>query len=58
MSTITIPKQEYERLRNVDSRFRALFDYLEYLADVRKARSDVKNRKVMAQEKLFKKLGL
>ena len=58
MPTVTIPKSEYKRLKKLDSRFRVLFDYLEYAADIRGARGEIKSRKIVAQEKLFKKLGL
>ncbi|MEK7181382.1 MAG: hypothetical protein AAB738_03585 [Patescibacteria group bacterium] len=58
MATVTIPKEEYLRLKKLDSRFRAFLAYLEEVADIRERRKDIKNKKVVSQERLFKKLGL
>lgn len=54
---VSISKTEYLRLRKLDERFRDFWAYLEYLMDIRNAREDVKQKKVISQEKLFKKLG-
>ncbi len=58
MTTVTIPKQEYERLRKTDARFGALLGYLAHILDVREARKEIKAKKTISQDKLFKKLGL
>ena len=54
---VSIPKSEYLRLKKLDERFREFFLYVENLMDIREARKEVKNRKVISQEKLFKRLG-
>ena len=57
MNTITIKKEEYKRLRKLDKSFGELFDYFVYLHDIGEARQEVKAKKTIIQEKLFKKLG-
>lgn len=54
---VSIPKTEYLRLRKLDERFRDFWAYLEYLMDIRNARGEIKQKKIISQEKLFKKLG-
>ena len=56
--TVSIQKSEYLRLKKLDARFRDLFAYFENLSDVREARKEVKEKKLLPQEKLFQKLGL
>lgn len=58
MDTITIPKTEYARLKKLDKRFKDFFAYIEYLMDIRESRKEIKKKKVVPQEKLFKDLGL
>ena len=55
---ILIPKKEYLRLKKIDSRFGDFLIYLENLIDIREARKEVKQKKLIPQEKLFKQLGL
>ena len=57
MSTITISKIEYTRLKKIDRQFGDFLAYFERVLNTRKARNEVKQRKVISQEKLFKKLG-
>jgi len=54
---VFIPKAEYLRLKKLDERFKDFWFYLEYLMDIREARGEVKQKKVISQEKLFKQLG-
>ena len=54
---ISIPKAEYYRLKNLDERFRDFWIYLENLIDIREARKEVRQKKIIPQEKLFKQLG-
>ena len=54
---VFIPKAEYLRLKKLDERFRDFWLYLENLIDIREAREEVKQKKVIPQEKLFKQLG-
>lgn len=58
MDTIIIPKTEYARLKKLDKRFKDFFAYIEYLIDIKEAREEIKKKKIVPQEKLFKELGL
>lgn len=55
---MTIEKKEYARLKKLDRSFGKLFDYVAYLYDITEARKEVKEKKIISQEKLFRKLGL
>lgn len=54
---VLVPKTEYLRLRKLDNYFSSFWIYLENLMDIRVAREEVKQKKIISQEKLFKKLG-
>ena len=54
---ISIPQKEYFRLKSLDKFFGDFLLYFEHIIDIREARKDVKKRKIIAQEELFKKLG-
>ena len=54
---ISIPKAEYIHLKKLEARFGAFLKYFEYVNDIREAREEVKSGKLIAQEKLFRKLG-
>lgn len=54
---IFIAKSEYLRLKKLDKRFKDFWIYLENLMDIREAREEVKQKKIISQEKLFKQLG-
>ncbi|MBU3965026.1 hypothetical protein KKG29_03180 [Patescibacteria group bacterium] len=54
---VSIPRAEYIRLKKLDERFGDFWIYLEHLVDIREAREDVGQKKVISQEKLFKQLG-
>ncbi|MEK9173500.1 MAG: hypothetical protein AAB594_02955 [Patescibacteria group bacterium] len=58
MAKVTIPKEEYLRLKKLDSKFRAFLVYLEEVMDIRERRKEVRGKKVISQERLFNKLGL
>lgn len=55
---ISILKTEYLRLKELDKHFKSFWLYLENLMDTKRAREEVEQKKVIPQEKLFKKLGL
>jgi hypothetical protein len=57
-NTISIPKEEYLRLKKLDKHFRGFWSYLEALMETREARQEIKEGKVISQEKLFKELQL
>ncbi|MBI1755034.1 hypothetical protein HY250_04780 [Candidatus Azambacteria bacterium] len=54
---VSIVKTEYLRLKKLDRRFRGFFAYFENLADIREARGEVKQKKIVPQEKLFKQFS-
>lgn len=58
MSTVTIKKNEYIRLKKLDQSFGQILEYFAYIQDIIKARKEVKEKKTIPQEKLFKTLGL
>lgn len=58
MNTITIKKNEYQRLKKLDKSFGQFFEYFAYLQDILDARKEAQEKKTISQEKLFKKLGL
>ena len=58
MNTVTIKKDEYQRLKKVDKSFGQFLEYFDYVKDIAEARKESKNGKTISQEKLFKKLGL
>lgn len=55
---ISIPKMEYLRLKELDKHFKSFWVYLRNLMETREARKEISQKKVISQEKLFKKLGL
>ena len=54
---ISVPRSEYEHLKKMEARFRNFFDYLDNLFDIREARKQVKQKRVISQERLFRKIG-
>lgn len=58
MSTITIKKAEYQRLKKLDQSFGRFVEYFSYLRNISEARKEAKEKKTIPQEKLLKKLGL
>jgi len=54
---ISIPKTEYIRLKKLESRFQDFLEYFVHLNDIKEARENIKKKKFISQEKLFKKLG-
>lgn len=58
MTTVTVPKKEYIRLKNLESRFGKFLDYLGSVLETKEARREITQKKIISQEKLFKKLGL
>jgi hypothetical protein len=55
---VSIQKAEYLRLKKLEKRFGDFLAYLENIMDIRQAREEIKQKKVIPQEKLFKQLGL
>jgi hypothetical protein len=55
---ISILKMEYLRLKELDKHFKGFWAYLKNSTETKEAREEIKQKKVIPQEKLFKKLGL
>ena len=55
---INISKEEYVKLKTLEKRFSAFWNYIAHLKDIEEARRDIKSRRVTSQEKLFRKMGL
>ena len=55
---VIIPKREYLRLKNLDERFGALLAYFEHLTEIKQARREITQKKMLTQEKVFRALGL
>jgi len=51
---VTLTRNEYVRLKNVDQHFGRLLSYFAHCADIATARQEVKDGKVINQDKLFK----
>lgn len=54
---VSVSKTEYLRLKKLEKRFGDFLAYLENVADIRQARKEIKQKRVISQEKLFKQLG-
>jgi hypothetical protein len=54
---VSVPREEYLRLKEMESRFGRFLEYVAYVEDIRRAREEVKQRKFVPQERLFKDLG-
>lgn len=55
---IQVPKEEYLYLKNLQKKCEDFLDYAEHLKDIHEARNEIKEKKVIKQEALFKKLGI
>jgi len=54
---VSVPREEYLRLKEIENRFGRFLAYVAYVEDIRRARQEVKQRKLVPQERLFKELG-
>ncbi len=54
---ISVPRDEYMRLKKLEARFRDFWAYMEHIADIGESRNQIKQKKVILQERLFKRLG-
>lgn len=55
---VSVSLLEYERLEKISRDFGRLVKFVEHVKDIQKARTQVKKRQGIAQEKLFKELGI
>jgi len=54
---VSVRRDEYLRLKEMESRFGRFLEYVAYVEDIRRAREEIKQRKLIPQERLFKDLG-
>lgn len=54
---ISVPRDEYMRLKKIESRFHDFWAYMERIAEIGESRNQIKQKKVISQERLFKRLG-
>ena len=54
---VSVTREEYLRLKGIESRFGRFLEYVAYVEDIRLAREEVKQKKLIPQERLFKELG-
>lgn len=54
---VSVPRDEYMRLKKIESRFRDFWAYMERIAEIGESRNQIKQKKVISQEQLFKRLG-
>lgn len=54
---ISVPRDEYMRLKKIEARFRDFWAYMEHIAEIGESRNQIKQKKVISQERLFKRLG-
>lgn len=57
-NTISIPAIEYNYLKKIEQSFEDFFGSFSHLKDIEKARKEIKQKKYISQEIVFKKLGL
>jgi len=57
-NTIIIPTMEYNYLKKIEQSFEIFFGSFTHLKEIEKARKEIKQKKYLSQEVLFKKLGL
>lgn len=56
-SYVRVSRDEYQRLKKLETRFAEFFEYVNYLRDIKDAREDMSAGRTLAQEELFQKLG-
>jgi hypothetical protein len=57
-NTIVIGTMEYNYLKKIEQSFDNLFGSFEHLKQIQRARKEIKQKKYISQELVFKKLGL
>ncbi|MBI2631159.1 hypothetical protein HYW73_03030 [Candidatus Nomurabacteria bacterium] len=56
--TIVIPTAEYNYLKKIENSFEQFFSSFSYLKEIEQARKEIKQKKYLSQNLVFKKLGL
>lgn len=54
---VSVPRDEYMRLKKIEARFHDFWAYMEHIAEIGESRNQIKQKKVISQERLFKHLG-
>ncbi len=57
-NTITIPATEYNYLKKIEYSFDRFFGSLSHLKEIEQARKEIRQKKYLSQDMVFKKLGL
>ncbi|OGF82049.1 hypothetical protein A2924_03750 [Candidatus Giovannonibacteria bacterium RIFCSPLOWO2_01_FULL_44_16] len=57
-TTIPVKKREYMRLKKLDKSFGKFVNYFRELTEIEEARKQIREKKTIPQEKLFKRLGI
>ena len=57
-NTIIIPATEYSYLKKIERSFEQFFGSFSHLKEIEQARKEIKQRKYLSQNIVFKKLGL
>ena len=57
-NTIAIPTAEYNYLKKIEQSFDRFFDSFNYLREIEQARKEIKQKKYLSQDIVFRKLGL
>jgi hypothetical protein len=57
-NTITIPKKEYDLLKKYQREAATWRQYLRHLRDIKRARQDIAEGRILPAEEVYKQLGL
>ena len=57
-NTISIPTTEYNYLKKVERSFEQFFGSFNHLKEIEQSRKEVKRKKYLSQDIVFRKLGL
>ena len=57
-NTIAVSTTEYNYLKKIEQSFNDFFRFFAHLKEIEKARKEIKEKKYISQEIVFKKLGL
>lgn len=57
-NTIAIPTTEYNYLKRIEHSFERFFSSFSHLKEIEQARREIKQKKYLSQDVVFRKLGL
>lgn len=55
---VRVSREEYLRLKQLQSRFELFLNYVDHLKDIQKGRHDIQQGRMISQEEIFKELGI